>query len=266
MRITRILNAVNWRYAVGEIFLIATGVLIALAASDWQERQVARQSEIAILMELQSHLKDDLEDLERRRDNLTVIESHLESLIAHLDSSLPYGADLDPLFGAVYGYSGIRLNTGAYESLKAQGLYLISDKSLRAHLSSVYEELYQGMQGSVDSEKQTSLNVFRPYFLKHFRDMRFRLTATPVDYNFIVKDPEFVRQKLVDRGERVVMEATGANRDEARQAIERAAGSVKLAIVMVSRGVDVDEAKGLLVEAGGIVRKVVGDPPPVVSS
>jgi hypothetical protein len=204
MRITRILNAVNWRYAVGEIFLIATGVLIALAASDWQERRVARQSEIAILIELQSHLKDDLEDLQRRRDSLTDTESRLESLIAHIDSELPYAADLDPLFGAVYGYSGITLNTGAYESLKSQGLSLISDESLRTDFSSVYEELYQGMQGAADNEKQTSVNVFRPYFLKHFRDMRFRRTATPIDYNFIVKDPEFrnlvnLRLELVER-------------------------------------------------------------------
>ncbi len=181
MRVTRILNAVNWRYAVGEIFLIATGVLLALAASDWQERRVARQSEIAILIELESHLKSDLEEINRRRDNLTDIESRLESLIAHIDSELPYEADLDSLFGAVYGYSGLRLSTGAYESLKAQGLSLISNETVRSHISSVYEELYQGMQGSAETERQTSINVFRPYFFEHFRNMQFRRTATPID-------------------------------------------------------------------------------------
>lgn len=204
MRITRVFNAVNWRYAVGEIFLITTGVLLALAASDWQERRVARQSEIAILMELQSHLKNDFEKINRRCDNLTDIESRLESLIAHINSELPYGADLDPLFGSVYGYSGLNLNTGAYESLKAQGLSLISDEALRSHIRDVYETLYQGMRATLNTEMQTSVNVFRPYFLKHFRDMRFRLTATPIDYNFIVEDPEFrnlinLRLELVQR-------------------------------------------------------------------
>lgn len=85
-------------------------------------------------------------------------------------------------------------------------------------------------------------------------------------YGNLMVDLTAMSAKLVDRGERVVMEATGTKRDGARQAIERAAGSVKLAIVMVMQGVDVDEARGLLVDAGGIVRKVVGDPPPVVSS
>jgi N-acetylmuramic acid 6-phosphate etherase len=71
--------------------------------------------------------------------------------------------------------------------------------------------------------------------------------------------------KLVDRGERIVMECCGVGRAEARAAIDRAGGSVKLAIVMVGRGVDAAEARRLLDAAGGFVRRVVGDPPPVTS-
>jgi len=69
--------------------------------------------------------------------------------------------------------------------------------------------------------------------------------------------------KLHDRGERIVMEVGGVSRDEARQAIERAKGSVKLAIVMARRKVDAAEARRLLETADGFVRPVVGDPPPV---
>jgi len=69
--------------------------------------------------------------------------------------------------------------------------------------------------------------------------------------------------KLEDRGERIVMECCGVSRGEARAAIERAGGSVKLAIVMVRRGVDQDEARRLLEAAGGFVRPAAGDPPPV---
>jgi len=69
--------------------------------------------------------------------------------------------------------------------------------------------------------------------------------------------------KLHDRGERIVMEVGGVSREEARQAIERATGSVKLAIVMVRRKVDANEARKLLEAAGGFVRPVAGDPPAV---
>jgi N-acetylmuramic acid 6-phosphate etherase len=69
--------------------------------------------------------------------------------------------------------------------------------------------------------------------------------------------------KLRDRGERIVMETCGIDRPVAREVIERAGGSVKLAIVMVRKGVGPDVAKRLLGDAGGLVRNVVGEPPPV---
>ncbi len=80
----------------------------------------------------------------------------------------------------------------------------------------------------------------------------------------LMVDMVALSEKLVDRGERVVMEATGVARGEARRVIEEAGGSVKLAIVMALRDVGAAEAGTLLGEAGGLVRKVVGDPPAVV--
>jgi N-acetylmuramic acid 6-phosphate etherase len=72
--------------------------------------------------------------------------------------------------------------------------------------------------------------------------------------------------KLRDRGERIVMECCGVDRGAARQAIEAAGGSVKLAIVMVRRHVSRAEAARLLAETGGFVRRAVGDPPAVQST
>src|SRR3989475_9198571 len=69
--------------------------------------------------------------------------------------------------------------------------------------------------------------------------------------------------KLRDRGERIVMECCGVDRGAARRAIEAAGGSVKLAIVMVAKRVGKPEAERLLAEAGGVVRRAVGGPPPV---
>ncbi len=69
--------------------------------------------------------------------------------------------------------------------------------------------------------------------------------------------------KLKDRGERIVMECCRVDRARARAAIEEAAGSVKLAIVMVRGGLGRDEAARRLAAAGGLVRGAVGDPPPV---
>ena len=82
-------------------------------------------------------------------------------------------------------------------------------------------------------------------------------------YGNLMVDLVAMSQKLHDRGERIVMECCGVGRAEARAAIERAQGSVKLAIVMARKRVDLNEARRMLEAAGGFVRPVVGDPPTV---
>ncbi len=82
-------------------------------------------------------------------------------------------------------------------------------------------------------------------------------------YGNLMVDLLALSDKLHDRGERIVMEVCGVDRVRARLAIAGAEGSVKVAIVMVKRGVSREDAVRLLERAGGLVRGVVGDPPAV---
>jgi N-acetylmuramic acid 6-phosphate etherase len=82
-------------------------------------------------------------------------------------------------------------------------------------------------------------------------------------YGNLMVDLMALSAKLRDRGERIVMECGAVDRAAARAAIAAAAGSVKLAIVMVRKGVDKAEAERVLAAAGGFVRAAAGDPPPV---
>jgi N-acetylmuramic acid 6-phosphate etherase len=82
-------------------------------------------------------------------------------------------------------------------------------------------------------------------------------------YGNMMVDLMALSQKLKDRGERIVMEVGGVSREEARSVIERAGGSVKVAIVMAKAGIRREEAERVLKEAGGFVRRAVGDPPPI---
>jgi N-acetylmuramic acid 6-phosphate etherase len=80
-------------------------------------------------------------------------------------------------------------------------------------------------------------------------------------YGNLMVDLQAWSEKLVDRGQRILMETSGVDREGARVAIEAAGGSVKLAIVMVRKGVTRDEAEKMLAEHDGRLRPVVGDPP-----
>ncbi len=82
-------------------------------------------------------------------------------------------------------------------------------------------------------------------------------------YGNLMVDLRAWTDKLIDRGQRIVMETTGLDREQARAVIEAADGRVKTAIVMARRKVSREEADRLLAEHGGHLRTVVGDPPPV---
>ena len=80
-------------------------------------------------------------------------------------------------------------------------------------------------------------------------------------YGNLMVDLVAAADKLRDRGERILMEVAGVDRDAARAAIAAADGKVKTAIVMLRCGVAKEEAEQLLEEHGGFVRKAVGAPP-----
>jgi len=78
-------------------------------------------------------------------------------------------------------------------------------------------------------------------------------------YGNLMVDVQVTCEKLRDRGERIVMEMVGVERDEASRLLDESDGHVKTALVMGKRDVGVDEARRLLHEAGDRIARVVGD-------
>ncbi|HVT40999.1 MAG TPA: N-acetylmuramic acid 6-phosphate etherase [Gemmatimonadaceae bacterium] len=83
-------------------------------------------------------------------------------------------------------------------------------------------------------------------------------------YGNLMVDLQATNEKLKDRSERIVSEVCGVPREEARALLDKAGGSVKLAIVMQKRRVPASEASAALESAGGVIRRVVHEAPPAV--
>jgi N-acetylmuramic acid 6-phosphate etherase len=84
-------------------------------------------------------------------------------------------------------------------------------------------------------------------------------------YGNLMVDLQVTCQKLQDRGERILMETVGLDRDDAARLLEDADGHVKTAIVMGYADIGRDEATRRLDEAGGVISRVVhasADGPP----
>lgn len=78
-------------------------------------------------------------------------------------------------------------------------------------------------------------------------------------YGNLMVDLQVTCRKLQDRGERILMETLGVEREEARGLLDGAGGKVKVAIVMGKLGVAKEEAEARLQEVGSVVSRVVGD-------
>jgi N-acetylmuramic acid 6-phosphate etherase len=83
-------------------------------------------------------------------------------------------------------------------------------------------------------------------------------------YDGLMVDLQAVSQKLVRRSESILTRLTGSSGEQAREALRRADGNVKLAVLLL-HGCDVEEATDVLNRAGGQLRAAlaaIGKPSP----
>ena len=181
MRISNLLHATNWRYAVGELFLIVIGVSIALAATSWYEGQQDRKFETETLIEIRKTLQADHQSLAESQKLAQRRADGLLSLLAYLESDAPYSDELPAYFGWMNGWRAIRIRTAPFEVLKEGGLNLISNDALRFKLISLYEDDYASLVASSENQKRFVASQSLPYFLDNFRRTESR-DWIPHDY------------------------------------------------------------------------------------
>jgi hypothetical protein len=191
LRLRGLLSAFDWKYAIVEISLIVVGVLLALAVNNWNTSRQDRASELSLLADLHSSLTLDVGVLKEVQTVAQSRKAQIESLRDHVCTGKPYAASLNSTFGLVLGIWPIHFNRSPYEVLKAKGLDLVSRDALRLLIVRVYDQVYPNYQDAQNDDRNVVFEVVRPYYLKAIRDIRFRETATPVSYDYIVRDTMF---------------------------------------------------------------------------
>jgi N-acetylmuramic acid 6-phosphate etherase len=75
----------------------------------------------------------------------------------------------------------------------------------------------------------------------------------------LMVDLQVTCDKLLDRGQRILMETLGVERPVAADLLDGAGGHVKTALVMGKLNVSADQARARLAESGGVISSIVGD-------
>ena len=77
-------------------------------------------------------------------------------------------------------------------------------------------------------------------------------------YGNLMVDLQVTCQKLQDRGERILMDTLGVEREEAVRLLDAAGGHVKTAIVMSRLSLDAEAARRKVEEKGGSIASLLG--------
>jgi N-acetylmuramic acid 6-phosphate etherase len=77
-------------------------------------------------------------------------------------------------------------------------------------------------------------------------------------YENLMIDLTKTNQKLRDRAKRILVEATGKSVSEAEHALRQSKHNLRVALIMLKRGVSADKARAALESAGGDLRRALG--------
>ncbi len=125
-------------YAIGEIFLVVIGILIALQINNWNENQKLRAEEIKLLQVFKSSIEADTErvngdmkDFDKRNDYINIILRHVEEDLPHHDS-------IDIYFMNSTAVWMPRLDQEVFATLTSTDLNIISNDTLKREIISYY--------------------------------------------------------------------------------------------------------------------------------
>lgn len=128
-------------YALGEIFLVVIGILIALQVNNWNETRKTKKKEQISLQKLAKNLQEDIELLDEIIQEDSLI---FETLGKQYDQILNAKSveDLEPLGNARFKVLLFYPNQSAYENLMSSGqLEIIQNDSLIQHLQRYYRSV-----------------------------------------------------------------------------------------------------------------------------
>jgi hypothetical protein len=133
----------EWSYAIGELFVVTIGVLIALAIGEWNKERLERAEEFDVVSRLISDIEVDLQEFEFRLKAINDKEESLLRVQSALSNAGPQNEIVflrDIIIGADFGWNQGLANRATFDDLLGSGsLAIISDREIRTLISAYYK-------------------------------------------------------------------------------------------------------------------------------
>jgi hypothetical protein len=127
------------KYAIGEIFLVVIGILIALSINNWNEANKNAKREHAFLTNLQQDLRSDSLRLKEIKERLKIAVSYKRVFESRMKGNVTDPDSLNAHFLMQYNLLiDFVPNSTTVDELSNNGLNLISSPSLRRQIVTLY--------------------------------------------------------------------------------------------------------------------------------
>ncbi|TFV93659.1 hypothetical protein E4S40_15560 [Algoriphagus kandeliae] len=126
-------------YAVGEIFLVVVGILIALQINTWNEERKLKNYELKMLHELRNTLEKDKRYFSNQIPRLNNKQNAANRLLEFRQTKEENLDTLNQYFSALRYEVLFQYNSGTYGSIKSGGIDKISNDSIRSQMADLYE-------------------------------------------------------------------------------------------------------------------------------
>jgi hypothetical protein len=164
---------INWKYALGELFLIFLGISLAIGFNNWNDARKQSQVETQILKEILGELNDDIKDIKiNKSGHEAAIRANEVLLDYYLGKTDSISKDsLNFYVFVVYKNFTSISNTASYEYLKSIGIGVVENDSLRKKLSKLYDVTYENITKIEEQHQPTQFYKYqRELFWEHMKD------------------------------------------------------------------------------------------------
>lgn len=182
-------------YAIGEIFLVVIGILIALQINNWNEENKMARTELNLLKEVQINLESTLNEFISDTIYNRQTINYYKNIIHYIEADLPYDQELDSAFAAIPLFASPFASTSAYKSIQEKGFDIIRNKELKIDIQNMFDVKLNRLLIDVDKVEWTmSGSTVNPFFTKHIRVINDGSLnkAAPNDFESLKDNDEFL--------------------------------------------------------------------------
>ena len=206
-------------YAIGEIFLVMVGILLALQVNNWNENRKNSIREKQLLNELVTNLNSNLEAFKQNIAAQNEQIRGIDTILDYLEYKKPYQDSLAFYLRPLIYLEQITASKSTYETLKSTGLDLIQSDELRREITQLFEMTYPISINLIRDVAMQRYNQTQSMMLKYVRVNKKRTMAVPIDYNALLKDQIFINWLYDRRGWKVAVINSNQNLIEQTKAL-----------------------------------------------